>query len=137
MRRAPDGRINAGATLTASSQRDEFSAAVYVLDGNHATRWSASPDETEAWLKMDLGYTRDFARQELRLEYAWRPYAFTLESSVDGERWEALVDHTIQLAQGSPFVIDRVDRARFLRLRFPRNAAGPVAALFDWAVFTR
>jgi len=135
VRRETDGRINSGARLAASSERDEFTGARHALDGNNTTHWSAASDEGEAWLRMDLGEPRDFARQELRFEYAWRAYAFVLESSLDGEGWSVVEDRAADPAGGSPVVVSRRGRARYLRLRFPANAAGPTAALFDWAVF--
>lgn len=137
VRRGPDGRINADARLTASSERDAFCRARHVLDENHTTHWSAAKKEAEAWLRMDLGAVRDFARQELRFEYAWQAYPFMAEISLDGETWSLLADRATEAkrVKGSPVVIEQRGRARYLRLRFPENSTGPTAALFDWAVF--
>lgn len=111
VRRQDDGRINRHARTTASSRRDEFSAPGHAVDLNFATRWSAAADDTGPWLQMDLGQTRDFSRQELRFEYAWRACPFRIESSPDGEIWTVVADFTEAPAGGSPVVVQQPGRA--------------------------
>jgi beta-xylosidase len=137
IRRPPDVRLNSRAILSASSERDQFSAARHAIDGNNTTLWSADPKESESWLCMDLGETSAFYRQELCFEYAWRPYAFVIEASEDGNSWTTLADFSHEPVAGSPIVVKASGRARYLRLCFPYNASGPVAAMFEWAVFGR
>jgi hypothetical protein len=70
----------------------------------------------------------------LRLEYAWKAYAFALECSDDGQIWKTLADYTVHPAQGSPLVIEATGRARYLRLVFLENKRDCQAAVFEWAV---
>jgi arabinoxylan arabinofuranohydrolase len=130
------GRVNlaADAVATASSQKDALTGPARVLDYNYATRWAAAPDDPAAWLRLDLGRERSVGAHELRFEYAWKPYAFVLESSVDGVRWTALADHSAAPASGSPVVIERPARARHLRLSFRAAPGAATPSLFEWIV---
>ena len=123
-----------GTKVTASSQRNPYTSPELVLDDNYATLWAAAPGATNAWLQLDFGHDQTFARQSLRFEYAWKAYAFTLESSADATHWTTLADYTQKPAQGSPIVIDAAGQARYLRLVFPHNTPETEAALFEWMV---
>ena len=133
-RRSGKTNLADGAKATASSQRNPETRPEMVLDDNFATLWAAAGDATNAWLKLDLGTVKNFSRQHLRFEYAWKPYRLALESSDDAAHWTRLADCTTTPAQGSPFVIEAVGRARYLRLVFPENHQGTNAALFEWVV---
>ncbi|HWL17450.1 MAG TPA: family 43 glycosylhydrolase [Opitutus sp.] len=131
------GRENlaASAVATASSVRSAVTSPAACLDDNYATLWAAAEADARPWLQLDLGEPRAVARQELRFEYAWKPYAFVVESSLDGRTWTPLADYTESPASGSPVVLERAVRARYLRLAFARgtdDAARP--ALFEWVV---
>ncbi|MDQ3815094.1 MAG: family 43 glycosylhydrolase [Armatimonadota bacterium] len=131
------GRTNlaAPASATASSQAGPLFGAARVLDGNYASRWAAAPDAAGAWLQLDLGARREFAMQELRFEYAWKPYRFTFEISQDGENWQPVADYTEKPALGSPILISAPGAARYLRLVFPADVSGQAISLFEWAVY--
>jgi hypothetical protein len=124
-----------GAKATGSSQRDRFSGAERVLDDNYATRWAAAKGAHGAWLQLDLDATRKVTSQELRPEYAWKPYRFTAEFSNDGVRWEKLADFTTVSAIGSPITIDKSVTTRFLRLVFPDDGEGAKPSIIEWAVY--
>ncbi len=135
------GRLSAQAPLaaiaTASSQRNEFSGADLVSDNNYATRWAAANDAAGAWLQLDLGSKKTIARQELRLEYAWKKYRFKVEASDDGARWYPVADYTRDPVIGSPIIIEKKVSARHLRLVFPEDVKGSAIALFEWNAFAR
>jgi arabinoxylan arabinofuranohydrolase len=135
------GRLSAQAPLaaiaTASSQRNEFSGADRVSDNNYATRWAAANDAAGAWLQLDLGSKKTIARQELRLEYAWKKYRFKVEASDDGTRWYPMADYTRDPVIGSPITIEKKVSARYLRLVFPEDVKGSAIALFEWNAFAR
>ena len=130
------GRANLAteAVATASSQKDAQTGPARVLDDNYATRWAAAPGDHAAWLRLDLGKEQSIGAQELRFEYAWKPYAFVLEASVDGEKWIPLADHAAAPMSGSPIVIERSVRARHLRLSFPAAPGAAAPSLFEWIV---
>jgi hypothetical protein len=97
--------------------------ARYAVDDNYATRWVAKG----GWLQLDLGAVKAFRRQEIRFEYAWKPYRFTIEASDDGLKWKTLAEQT---CTGSPVVIEQQASARYLRLTF----ADGNASLWEWIV---
>lgn len=131
------GRNSEGtkATLfTASSQRNPSTAAARIGDNNHATLWAAAADAPDACIQMDFGTPRELKSQEIRLEYAWKPYRFVIESSTDGTKWETIVDHNTNPASGSPVTIEKPTTARFLKMRFPNLSKDESAGIFEWSV---
>ena len=88
-------------------------------------------------MELDLGEVRDFARQEIRFEYAWKPNRFRIEASDDGLAWRPLADHFSTPVTGSPVVIDAPARARHLRLVFPDDVDLKTAAVIEWVVLAR
>ena len=128
------GLVNLAAIATASSQKDANTGPERVTDDNYATRWAAAKDAHGGWLQLDLGREQTISTQELRFEYAWKPYAFILETSTDGNHWKPLADYTKATATGSPIVINQPARARYLRLSFPETQKGSDLSLFEWLV---
>ena len=130
------GRVNlaAAAVATASTQKDANTGPARVLDDNYATRWASVKDDPAPWLQLDLGEEKSLSSQELRFEYAWKPYAFALETSSDGQNWTALADYTTAPATGSPVIINHPTRARYLRLTLPTSPRTTSPSLFEWLV---
>lgn len=128
------GNLGEGAAATASSQKDRLTGPERALDDNYATRWAAAPDARGAWLQLDLGAVKPVRRQELRLEYAWKTYSLSLQSSVDGSAWQTQADFTTAPVTGSPVVIAHEFSARHLRLVFPGRVRGADIAVFEWVV---
>jgi arabinoxylan arabinofuranohydrolase len=129
--------VEAGASATASSvAAGQFFGAGSVLDDNYATRWAADPEAKGGWLQVDLGAAKAIKRNVLRFEYAWKKYAFTLESSSDGQTWTTLSDHRANGGvSGSPVVIEKPVEARYLRIVFPGTQSGKDLGVIEWAVF--
>ena len=105
-----------------------------MLDDNYATRWCPAADAKGAWLQLDLGATRKLSRQEIRFEYAWKAYRFTLQTSDDGQQWHTLADHSAEPVTGSPVIRDQPATARYLRLQFPADVPGRDISVFEWQV---
>ena len=136
VQRAPDPRnLAAHAVASASCQGGEYYGPERVIDNNNATRWAASKTTWGAWLQLDLGASRAFTRQELRFEYAWKPYRFAIEISEDGKQWQTLLDCTERAAVGSPIILEAEGTAHYLRLLFPGDIAGSDISVFEWAVY--
>ena len=115
--------------------KNEYFGPERVLDNNYATRWAADKTTHGAWLQLDLGASRAFTRQELRFEYAWKPYRFIFEISDDETQWRTLSDCTEKAATGSPIVLEAEATARHLRLVFPGDVAGSDISIFEWAIY--
>ena len=124
-----------GATVTASGSLRSHTGPERVLDDNYATRWAAPADASGAWLRLHLGAERELTRQELRLEYPWKGYAFALETSLDGEKWTPLHAMTPEAPAGSPVVIERPVRTRHLRLVFQSAPHAAPPSVIEWSVF--
>ena len=126
-----------GARASAASKAPgDFFGANRVLDDNYATRWAAAPEAAGGWLQLDLGAVKTTARHVLRFEYAWKPYAFALEASVDGATWKTLVDHRAGPGvRGSPLVVEQSAEARYFRLVFPDTVKGADLSVIEWQIF--
>src|SRR5439155_9826996 len=127
--------LGEGAIVTSSSERDQFTGPERVLDDNYATRWAATKDARGGWLQLDFGKEQKCTSQELRMEYAWKPYHFIVASSDDGKHWETVADFTSTPAIGSPILIEKAVTARYLRLVFPEEIKGADISLFEWSVY--
>lgn len=123
------------AVAAASSSAASLNSPARVLDDNYATFWAAQPDAKGAWLQLDLGSVQKITSSEIRFEFAWKQYAFALESSVDGTTWKVVTDHRTQPAAGSPVVLPGATEARYLRLVFPDTVEGRDLAVLEWAVY--
>ena len=130
-----DGRGALPATASSPASANEWTAPAFAVDDNYATQWR--PAAAGGRLELDLGDVRDFARQEIRFEYAWKPYRFRIEVSDDGAAWRPLADHFSAPVTGSPVVIDAPARARRLRLVYPDDVDVKTAAVIEWVVLTR
>ena len=123
------------AVVIASSEAGPDGAAAFAADDNYATRWSPAGEAAGGWLQLDLGEVRSFARQEIRFEFAWKPYRFQAQVSDDGATWKMLEDRSTEPAQGSPVVVGQPASARYLRLLFPDAVKSREISVFEWTVF--
>jgi hypothetical protein len=127
------GRL--AATATASGSLDAAHSPACATDDNYATRWAAPKDSRGGTLTLDLGAAHAITRQELRLEYAWKPYRFAVEGSLDGTTWDTIVDHRARGIAGSPVTITAPAHARYLRLVFADDVNGEDVSVFEWSVY--
>jgi hypothetical protein len=122
-------------TATASSQAGPLHAARFAADDNYGTFWKTLDPAQESWLQLDLGQAAEISRTLIRFEYAWKPYRFSVQTSLDGTSWTNLADHAQTPLSGSPVAIKSPSRARFLRLLFPPVANGSATpAVWEWVV---
>ncbi|TAG29883.1 MAG: discoidin domain-containing protein [Verrucomicrobia bacterium] len=120
---------------SASGQLAPHTDAARSVDSNYATRWAPADDDASARLRIDLGAPRELRRQELLLEYPWKGYTFAIEASLDGEAWTTLHTANAEVPAGSPLVIERTVRARYLRLVAPSGNAVTTPSVIEWRVF--
>ncbi len=131
--RTEDARAIKVQKITASSSENEFRAPEKLLDNNYATRWAADPDAKGGWIQIDLGKSQGIARQILRPEYAWKNYAFKVESSDDAVTWKIMVDYTHQPLKGSPLIIEQKVNCRYLRMTFADSTQGKDISFWEWS----
>ena len=124
---------------SASSQDGPDRGPERVTDDNYATRWAPARGDKDVWIQLDLGSVKDITRQEIRPEYAWKPYSFLMQSSSDGTTWKTEADFTGNRGKGSPIMLEFDDKplhARYLRLRFPEVSSGDAPpSLWEWSVY--
>ncbi len=126
----------AGASATAASQIDALHGPECVLDDNYATRWEPAAGTKVSWLQLDLGAPKTLRNNEIRFEYAWKPYLVALEVSIDGKAWRVLVDHRADGGvSGSPVIFETPVTARFERLILADLPTGESPSVFEWQVF--
>lgn len=99
-----------------------------AFDDNYATTWRGST------LQVDLGSSKAIKRQELRLEYAWKPYRFVVQASDDAATWRDVADCREQAMSGSPVVIEKPVNARFLRIQFVTEPGKPEPGVIEWEI---
>lgn len=120
-------------SITACSQHDPSTAAAFAIDDNYATRWAVAEGAKGGWLRLDLGETSPVRRVEIRPEYAWKPCAFTVERSNDGDTWELISNHSDNPLTGSPIIAEVDASARFLRIIFADTMTN--ASIWEVAVY--
>jgi hypothetical protein len=123
------------ATASASSELDTLHSAARVLDDNYATRWTAAPNAKGGWLQLDLGGVKPSDSIEIRFEYAWKTYRYTLEASADGMTWSTLSDQRTGGTAGSPITINGRHECRYLRLVYPDDVKGDDMSVWEFAAF--
>jgi arabinoxylan arabinofuranohydrolase len=119
---------------TATSELSENYQAAFVGDQNYATLWKPRSDDLSPGVTVDFGAVVLLGKQELRLEYAWKPYRFTVKYSNDGELWKVLEEYMDSPVHGSPIVISSSIPVRYLRLEFSPESATS-AGLIEWRFF--
>jgi hypothetical protein len=78
-------------TITASTEEsDKGNVAAKAFDGDPATRWSASSDAVDEWLRFDFGQPQKLGGIEIDWQFPDQQYACNLEGSTDGAEWKQL-----------------------------------------------
>lgn len=103
--------------------RTETYAAANAVDEGNGTRWMAKADDQAAWWQVDLGEIKPISRCEAYFVMPTAGTAYKLESSVDGERWQAYGGHEDVRVQ-SPHVDAKEVHARYLKVTVLKGTAG-------------
>ncbi|MBB5350311.1 beta-xylosidase [Haloferula luteola] len=104
--------------ISACCEASESTSAAFAIDDNYATRWAVTQGAQGGWLKVDLGTPQPVHSIELRPEYPWKPCAFSVESSIDGESWTPIPDGQLKAESGSPLTLPLDLSTRWLRVVF-------------------
>jgi len=123
------------ATATASSELDKLHNTACVLDDNYATRWAAAPDEKEGGIQLDFGAETEIGYAEIRFEYAWKTYHFSLEASNDDTSWTRVADYRVTGTSGSPLHIAVNRKCQYLRLVYTGNNKAEAMSLWEFAAY--
>ncbi|MFM2169947.1 MAG: hypothetical protein RI957_176 [Verrucomicrobiota bacterium] len=114
------------AAITASSEKNEYSASAVFVD-DHG-EWIASPDDPQPWWSLDFGRTHRFGGLIIEWPEDLPPRAFQVEISNNSRDW-----HTIHRAQGADGSRTHIPtpkmESRYLRLRFDHPECAALRAV--------
>ncbi len=105
--------------------RDALHGPERAADDNYATAWAPAP--AAPLLVADLGRVRRVSASAVRMAFAHRNYALSVEASEDAKAWRTVA--TAPAASGSPIELRHPVTARYLRLRVPSDAA-----VWEWTL---
>ncbi len=93
--------VNKIATAS-STEYDEHSASKAV-DGSveENSRWCAADGEVPQWLKVDLGKPATIKSAEITWEFDGKLYLYSVEGSIDDQKWVTLADRSTPTLQKS------------------------------------
>lgn len=106
----------------------------HLTDGERGTRWCAANGSAPQWCQVDLGKTESLTGCELVWESNSAIYKFKVESSVDGESWQVLVDQSenkTDLTNQFDFSTD----ARYVRVTYLGSNTGAWGSLWELELF--
>ena len=123
-----------GAKVTTSSDLDEVCKASYVNDENNGTLWIAKGTASE-WVSLDFKKEINFNKVEIYFEYPIYPYAYSIEISQDGKDWKIIDDESSNTKIGSPMVLDKKLKAKYLRINLKDNKIASRLGIWEIKVF--
>lgn len=109
-------------SVTASSSEGSDFQPSNVADEHNGTRWQPSSGDKSPVLTARYARTQQPGTLELRLEYPWQLYYFSVETSVDGISWKSEADYTLSGIEGSPVLVKVSNPFTQIRLKFVRKA---------------
>jgi hypothetical protein len=125
--------------VTASSEPQPENPAASAVDGNTATRWSATG--YPQWLEVDLGEVATLSRTEL-VCYSDRAYQYTIQArSSTSASWTQIVNRSSNTTPGTVAapIVDNLSSvsARYVRVNITGASGytGPWASLSEFRVF--
>jgi len=87
-----------------------------VIDRSNFTEWWASPDDSQKWWQIDLGKPGKVNRCEIFFAHPTLGHAYIVEKSPDAKTWQTVREQKTRDIC-SPQVIDKIGKARFLRVK--------------------
>jgi beta-xylosidase len=118
-------------TVTASSSAFDYTSPANVADRHYGTLWQPAAGDTLPQLTAVFDEMQLPAMLELRFEYPWKRYFFSVETSEDGAGWKAEADFTTPGAEGSPVSVQLNHPFKYLRIIFTPHSDDTVPALFE------
>ena len=110
-------------TELASVQRTMDFKPENAVDGSNGTFWMSDNADKQPWYQIDLGVIKRVNNLELFFVKSTLGHSFKIEKSADGHTWET-VNITDSQVIHSPEVVNRIGKARFLKLTILSGAPG-------------
>lgn len=125
--------LTAGATATSSGDEAPSLPASAAVDGNPATRWSASYI-AEPWLSIDLGSAQQIDQVDVLWEAA-AASAYAVQVSDDGETWSTVAERSdMPPAEGksrADSVTFEATTAQYVRILVTGKVMSPYLSIID------
>lgn len=125
--------LTAGATATSSGDEAPSLPASAAVDGNPATRWSASY-MAEPWLSIELGSAQQIDRIDVLWEAA-AASAYSVQVSDDGESWTTVAERSDMPPTEDGSRLDSVTftatTARHVRILVTGKVMSPYLSIID------
>ena len=115
------GRLN-GPDVVAVQRAISFKPEC-AIDGLNDTRWMAAAGDAAPWYQIDLGEAKNVNRVECYFVNSTLGHTYRLERSLDGKNWQT-VETQVSLLIQSPAVINKIGKARYLKISILSGAAG-------------
>ncbi|WP_435748617.1 family 20 glycosylhydrolase [Microbacterium sp. PMB16] len=132
----PPNALTASATATSSGDEDAAFPASNAVDGNPATRWSASY-VANPWITIDLGESTDFDTIDILWEKA-AASGYTVELSQDGAQWRTVASLSGKPTPAGPSRADTVtfpsERARYAKITVTGKNLTPYLSIIDVSI---
>ena len=122
------------AHTTSSSTLDTITKSAYVNDENNGTLWIGMPSE-EAWVQLDFEKEIQSTRVEIYPEFPIYTYSYRIETSKNGQDWENVKDAMDNGAIGSPLVLEKKMKMRYLRVYFSTPDNTPRPGIWELKVY--
>jgi arabinoxylan arabinofuranohydrolase len=131
-----DNKINLafGATVSTSSELDSVCKTKYVNDENNGTLWIAKGKELE-WITLNFEKEIALKKIEIYFEYPIYSYAYTIEISNNGRDWACVDNQFSNTKNGSPMVLDKELKTRYLRVNLIDNEKTPRFGIWEVKVY--
>ncbi|MFE6735589.1 discoidin domain-containing protein [Microbacterium sp. NPDC057741] len=125
--------LTAGATATSSGDEAAGTPAADAIDGNPATRWSASY-VAQPWLAIDLGAKQNLDRIDILWEAA-AASAYSVQVGDDGTTWRTVAERSGMPAATGKSRADSVSfdavSARYVRVLVTGKNMSPYLSIID------
>lgn len=130
---AADPNVALYKSATAGSNESGHPAADAV-DGNAATRWTASAGTFPQSLQVDLGWNYNLSGTEISWEGA-DAYQYKIEVSTDNTNWTIAADHTTNTTSASVDADTFTTSARYVKLTVTGVIGWHWASLWEFKIF--
>ncbi len=122
------------AKVQSSSDLDISCKASYVNDENNGTLWIGVKAAIE-WIVIDLEKKETISEINIYTEFPIYAYKYKIDISDNGKDWVTLEDKMDNAEIGSPIVIMRNFKTRFIRVSMPNAEKSPRPGIWEIKVY--
>jgi putative membrane-bound dehydrogenase-like protein len=123
-------------TTASSEESGKNNFAANAVDGNLKTRWCANNGQPGSWWQVDLGAPEHVRSLRIHWEALAAAYQYKVEASVDGEKWNTLIDQSEnkEVARRNGHEVD-APGTRFLRVTYLGSNTGAWGSFWEFEAY--